>query len=214
MPPIMLTVDSLAMQTTQIQMKQISVQVLTEYYEKYLMPRSYIYSLSNGVQINLEFPRDSFCHLLGIGKIAEAFYPQNHPKLFMFKGTDGFKRAKKGKITFAGLENLSQPEFTIRQRKFINFHFLHRLVMKPTLVSYQAISGSKVTCDFLFYNGYNIAIIHLGIEKDSQRSFYYPKTFLVTYHSESDVNKFIYGQTQLSITSVQEIIKASVPALP
>jgi hypothetical protein len=214
MPHNMLTVDNLAMLTTQVQMKQISLQLLVEYYEKYLMPRSYIYTISNGVQINLEFPRDAFCHLLGIEEIAKGFYPKGNPNLFLFKGTDGFKRAKKGKIEFKGLEKLCQPEFTIRQRKFINFHFMHRLVMNPTLVSYRQISGSKITCDFLFYNGYDVAIIHLGIEKDSRHSKYFPKTFLVTYHTETDVNKFITGQTQLSIISVQEMIKGSVTAIP
>jgi hypothetical protein len=117
-------------------------------------------------------------------------------------GTDGFKRAKKGKMEFKGLEKLCQPEFTIR----------HRLVMNPTLVSYRQISGSKITCDFLFYNGYDVAVIHLGIEKDSRHPKYFPKTFLVTYHTETDVNKFITGQTQLRIISIQEMIKGSVTA--
>jgi len=64
-----LTLEQLMVRTTKPLISDISLQVLQELYEQYLLPYSFVYELSNDDTIVLHFEKENFCHLFGLEKM-------------------------------------------------------------------------------------------------------------------------------------------------
>lgn len=184
--------------------QQITVSLLAEYYETQLHPTYYNFELSNGVTIQLDFHKEKFCHLIGIGQIAEKRFPSNDPRLFMHKGKRGFQRAKNGNIKLRYLKNLHQHEYAKQEKKFLFFHFLHTMMESGNLkvANYSVIANSKITCDFMFHDTYDNALLHLGIENDPDTGMFYPKTFFPMYLTDPNFDKYIDSNNIVDIIEV------------
>ncbi|MFM1654790.1 hypothetical protein ACI7RC_22220, partial [Brevibacillus sp. B_LB10_24] len=102
---------------------------------------------------------------------------------------------------------LHQYELAKQMEKFRFFHFLHRMMEASNLnlVSYVPICGSKITCDFMFYDTYDSALLHLGVEKLTANQHFFPKTFMVRYLSRATANKYIAHQTPVGISKLSKI---------
>ncbi|WP_066252173.1 hypothetical protein [Aeribacillus pallidus] len=104
----------------------ISLELLREYYETYLMPYKFEYTAtdysdktSNKINIDLRFDAENFCHLLGI----ESIVSKNVRKkdLYKYKGKCGFDNIKSGIIDFKFLKSINKKGFNDNN---VNYHFI------------------------------------------------------------------------------------------
>lgn len=163
-----LNLSDLESHPTRTKQHEISISLLANYYETYLHPNYYDFELNNGVTVRIDFHKEHFCHLVGIDQISTAkFKNPNDTRLFMYRGKNGFRRSKNGKYEFNHLRALHQYEFNKQKDKMFFFHFIHTMLdsVNLTLVNYTIISGSTIRCDFMFYDTYDNALLHLGVEK-------------------------------------------------
>ena len=202
-----LTLETLSSHSTRTNAQQITMSLLANYYETYLFPTYYDLKLSNGTTIRIDFHKGNFCHLIGIDQIAKEHFKKTDPKLFMHRGPGGFQRAKKGKLEFSYLKNLHQHQYQYEEPKFYFFHFLHTMMDSGNLklVNYTQIPNSSITCDFMFHDKYDNALIHLGVEKSAKTGSFFPKTFFVRYLTNPNVDSYIKPQTPVKIEEINKI---------
>ena len=205
-----LTLEQLCVFESKTEQHQISMALLAEYYEKYLMPRTYRFELDNGTIIDLKFERKDFCHLVGIPQTAKVRYEMNVKKknprnitLQMYSGVKGFKRVRKGKIEFSDLRKLHSGYYAKEERyeKVNFFHFMDRLLTSSNvnIIKFVELDDSKIKCEFLFHNEYDGALLHLGIEKEEDKDNFFPKTFFRYYIDTADYDKFIKVELPIAI---------------
>ena len=203
-----LTLPNLAIHPTRTADHQVKMSLLAEYYEHFLFPNYYDFKLGNNSTVRIDFHKDHFCHLVGVGQIAEAkFTNPNDNRLFMHKGKKGFKRAKTGKLEFSYLKNLHQHEYAKQEDKFFFFHFLHTMMDSGDLklVNYTPITNSTIHCHFMFHDEYDNALLHLGVERSSKTGNFFPKTFFARYVTSTTADKYIRPQTPIGITSLTKV---------
>lgn len=208
--PMILTLDQLATYSTRTNDRNITMSLLANYYETYLFPNYYDFPLSNGVTIRIDFDKENFCHLLGIDQIAEKHFKNpKDTKLFLHKGSRGFRRAKAGNLEFSYLKKIHQHQYAFEEQKFHFFHFLHTMMDSGQLklVNYVAIPGSQIRCDFMFYDTYDNALLHLGVEKSIKTGNFFPKTFFARYLTDTDADAYIKPQTSVGITECKKVPK-------
>lgn len=207
----LLSLEDLVSLERKTALHEISVSLLAEYYLNYLVPNTYVFELENGVTIDLIFKKNDFCHLIGVQQIARARYNNDVKKgknkkinTYLYSGKDGFKRALDGKAEFSHLANLYRPEFQKQEKfeKFNFFHLIHRLLESTQIqvVNFVKLNDSDITCEFIFHDEYDQALLHLGIEQQGDKTRYFPKTFFGRYLSTNNHDKFITGQTSIAIT--------------
>ena len=184
----------------------ISLAVLQNYYEIFLMPFIYTYyvAVDDDVrEFKLRFDSDKFCHLLGIESIA-----RNHVKyrdLNKYRGKKGWDGIKNGNIDFKHLKMLNKNMFQSVKAKFVFFYLIPNLIEEPLAVLFD---GNKVNppvqikSEMLFYSTFNNAVIHLGIDKDEDE-IYFPRTFFVEKLGNANL-KDIYTVNQKKIEVVKE----------
>lgn len=206
----LLTLSDLATYPSRTNKHKINMALLAEFYQTYLFPNYYDFQLSDGATIRIDFHKKNFCHLVGIEQIAEEHFGSSDDKMFMHKGTGGFKRAKKGKLEFSYLKNLHQHQYDYEEEKFYNFHFLHTMMESGNLklVNYNAIPNSTITCDFMFHDTYDNALLHLGVEESTANTgIFFPKTFFPRYLSTNNADAYITPQTPVGIKSMTKVLR-------
>lgn len=189
-------------------MGKIKLGVLQEYYDTYLRPFKHNYTLSDGVTIDLKFEKKHFCHLVGIETVAKNKF-NSESKLMTYRGERGYKRIKKGEITIKHLRSLHNLTVQSIENKMIFFYLIPHIIVSPEMVvKYKKITGSNIECEFLIFELKHDVCIHLGIEKDNSGLFYVPRTFFVQPDYKDEL-KYVRGQTQIVVTSVAKIEKAT-----
>lgn len=178
----------------------ISLKVLSEYYESYLNPFIYHYQIINQNQSNqnieLRFNSENFCHLLGVESIAKNSVKSS--ELCQYRGIRGWKNIKSGRISMKHLKQLNLKKFKSVKAKYVYFYLLPTLLEHPLGVRYnreKVVPPTRIECELLFYSLFENAVIHLGIEKDSSEPYYIPRTFFVEKLSE-DAGEDIYIRNQ------------------
>ena len=161
----------------------ISLKVLSEYYEMYLYPFIYKYhviSATGEEDFKLRFELENFCHLLGIESTVKYSVPMRD--LHNYRGKDGWDNVSKQNIDIPFFKSINKSKFKSIKAKYVYFYLLPELIEKPMAVNYMkenVDSPTSIECEILFNSkvtGDN-AIIHLGIEKDIA-GYYIPRTFL------------------------------------
>lgn len=184
----------------------ISLAVLQEYYQMFLMPFVYTYYVAVGEDVRefkLRFDSDKFCHLLGIESIAK--YHVKIKDLFNYRGASGWNNIKNGLIDFKHLKSLNKSKFQSVKAKFVYFYLIPELIEDPLAVLFD---GNKVDppvsiqSEMLFYSNYDNAVIHLGIDVDNE-GIYFPRTFFVEKLGNVNVDD-IYTVNQTKIEVVKE----------
>ena len=126
----MLTKEDLTTVVKLPAMTDISLQLLQEFYEEYLCSNTYVYELSDGLKIILNFYPENFCHLLGLQHIVPAHLKKN------YRALPGYQGIKDGTITFNHLKSINKPRFKSMKDKFRYFPYIYQLLQNPQRIKY------------------------------------------------------------------------------
>lgn len=86
------------------------------------------------------------------------------------------------------------------------FYLIPVLLESPLAVNYdksKIMLPTNIDCELLFYSTYDNAVIHLGLEKEEEGNFYFPRTFFVEKLSKPE-GKDIYIDNQEQIVVTKE----------
>lgn len=189
----------------------ITLEVLREYYEIYLYPFIYTYTITDTVtghevnqKIDLRFNTWNFCHLLGIESIARRAV--KFSQLYNYRGQHGWNNIKNGIIDIKFLKQLNKKQFQNVKAKYVYFYLIPSLLEKPLAVKYdknKVFPPTTIECEILFYSTYENAVIHLGISREEKEDYYIPRTFFIEKLGKNE-NKDIYVDQQRQITATKE----------
>ena len=189
----------------------ISLKILSEYYQMFLAPFIYNYHIVSNIEekdIKLCFELENFCHLLGIESTVKNSIP--FIELHNYRGKDGWNNILNEIIDIRHLKNINKVKFNNVKAKYVYFYLLPCLIEKPSSVNYDIKNVNKSTtidCEILFYSKVenDNAIIHLGIEKNNSGT-YFPKTFFIEKVSSSEDDAFVSNQQKITVTIENRII--------
>ena len=195
----------------QPRINDISLKLLIKYYEAYLYPFVYNYSIGNneGREINIElrFDIDNFCHLVGLEYIVTRQVSRNN--IYLYKGQAGWNRIKDGYLDFQELKSINKKRFKSVKEKFVYFYLIPKLISNPKCIVFdktKVFPATEIECEILFYDTYNNAVVHLGIEK-RDKGYYIPRTFLIEKITEYNLGKkYTENQTIIDVEMKNRII--------
>ena len=215
----LLKIEELVKLDTRVKLHQIDISVLADYYFNYLNTYIYRFELKTGDIIEIDFSKENFCHLVGIEQIAEERLKRDLAKKsgkkineYMYKGKRGFRKALKGELNFIHLKKLHSGAYKLQEdlEKFNFFHLIHKLIVSESVkvINFTKIPDSSITCDFIFHDVYDNALLHLGVEKSASASYFFPKTFFPRYLNQNNFDKFVEPTTQTAVSIVKiEVIE-------
>lgn len=182
----------------------ISLILLSDYYEKYLMPFIYTYKITtkndNVRYIKLRFDSFRFCHLLGIESIVKANV--NREEISQYRGENGWNNIKSESITINSLRKINKGKYKSKKDKMVFFYLIPRIIDNPRGVIYskeKVSENNTIECKILFYDEFEKAYVHLGIDKDND-GIYYPRTFFIERVTDkSDGKKYINNQDEIKV---------------
>ena len=134
---------------------------LAEFYQENLIPYTYTYKALFGIEIELSFSDNQFCHLI-FG------YVKDIPNAFSYKG-------KKGYDKIINLEITSPPPYKDIPKKYKSkrdaFYYIPKLLEKPTIYMFnkdivdcgklKGLKKTDIDADFLLYRDVDGKKIHL-----------------------------------------------------
>ncbi len=188
----------------------ISLILLSEYYEKYLMPFIYTYKIINKDKevryIKLRFDSFRFCHLLGIESIVKTNI--NRKDIHNYKGNDGWNNIKQGVITINSLKKINKGKYKSKKDKMVFFYLIPRIIDNPRGVIYykeKVSENNTIECEMLFYDEFEKSYVHLGIDSDKD-GVYYPRTFFIERVTDkNDGKKYINNQDKIEVKIEKKI---------
>lgn len=197
--------------TVKPKINDISLELLRKFYECFLHPFIYTYRIIDAHgsrEIAVQFHTRNFCHLLGVESIARNSV--KYSDLHHYRGENGWNNIKNGYIDIRHLKSLNQRKFQSVKAKYVYFYLIPSILEMPLAVRYDksnVASPTKIECELLFYSMVDHAVIHLGLEKDSEGDYYVPRTFFVEKLGK-DQTKDIYieNQEQLMVIKQNRII--------
>lgn len=162
---------------------RLTTQVLQEFYEEYLVPNTYIYSLDNGEMIHLIFNKDQFCHLLGFS-------------YFGYNGIAGWKQLKNRNIVISNISNMASHKR--EEIRITNFPKIVTILDNPTVYLYKNIDMSYQSDYFAVWNdGKRYYKLGIGTTANGVN---YGETFQVSLMNSND-NKEIDPNNLLAVTN-------------
>ena len=182
----------------------IDLPILKDFYTMYLMPFIYTYTINNeerSQQLQLRFDNIRLCHLLGLESIATG--QVKYKELSQYRGKNGWENIENGNLTFKHLKSLYQKKFRSVKAKVVYFYLIPDLLEKPLGVIFDKEKVDppvKIESEILFYSTYENAVIHLGIDKEEDDNFYYPRSFFVEKLGKDTVDKYTVHQTAIDVT--------------
>lgn len=91
------------------------------------------------------------------------------------------------------------------------FYLLPSLLMSPKAIYFdnsKVNPPTRIGCRVFFYNNYENAILHLGIEPNNENTYYVPRTlFIEKITDANDGTKFIKDQTSAKLNINSRIRK-------
>ena len=190
--------------TIKPKINDIDLPILKDFYTMYLMPFIYTYSITDADsnrQLQLRFDNVRFCHLLGLESIAKGHVKYN--ELSQYKGEKGWNNIEAGNLAFKHLKTLNQKKFKSIKAKFVYFYLIPDLLDKPLGVMFDKNNVNppvQIESEILFYSSYENAVIHLGIDKEDNSVFYYPRTFFVEKLGKDNVtDKYTINQPSIAV---------------
>lgn len=204
-----MTVDELYNSNVNPKINSVTLDILRQYYQKYLEPNRYKYSLNTGDKVEdleLRFDKENFCHLLGIESIVKRNV--RYKERFNYKGNKGWENIEEQIVTFKTLKDINKRGFNNNKARFVFMYLLPRLLENPSAVKFEKERVAKKTnveCEIMFYDSIHNAYIHIGIENDEELGYYIPRTFLIEKISETnDGTIFIDNQTEIIVESLKK----------
>ena len=188
----------------------IELNVLQDYYSKFLNPFIYQYEITEDEKksfIQLRFDEENFCHLLGIESIVK--YSVSKKEIHNYKGKGGWNFIQNKELSFNDLKKMNKSKFKSIKAKFVYFYLLPDIIENPVAVNFRNESvhpPTKIDCDILFYTKNESAIVHLGIKEDETLGYYIPKTFFVEKIGEDGADVYIDKQKKIFATKKNRVI--------
>ena len=206
----MYTIDQLHSLTKKPKINDISLSLLQDYYEAFLSPFIYVYTIDDGVntkQIEVDFKPDYLCHLLAIEKIYKKTVAQRD--LVNYRGILGWDNIRNSTIDFSTLIAANKREFKNSKDKYVYFYTLPLLFDKPSAVLFgnKQYINTNVDCEMLFYDVYDNAYVNIGLSESSTTNRFFPRTLLIErITAQNNGKKFIDGNTQITVAKKPNII--------
>lgn len=196
--------------TVKPKINDIDLNVLQDYYRKFLNPFIYQYDITKDEKqssIQLRFDEENFCHLLGIESIVK--YSVSKNDIHNYKGQDGWDFIQDTGLCFNDLKRMNKSKFKSIKAKFVYFYLMPDIIEHPVAVNFENKNvdpPTKIDCDILFYTRNENAIVHLGIKEDETLGYYIPKTFFVEKMGEDGADIYIDKQKQIIATKKNRVI--------
>lgn len=196
--------------TVKPKINDIDLNVLQDYYRKFLNPFIYQYDITKDEKqssIQLRFDEENFCHLLGIESIVK--YSVSKNDIHNYKGQDGLDFIQDTGLCFNDLKRMNKSKFKSIKAKFVYFYLMPDIIEHPVAVNFENKNvdpPTKIDCDILFYTRNENAIVHLGIKEDETLGYYIPKTFFVEKIGEDGADIYIDRQKQIIATKKNRVI--------
>lgn len=196
--------------TIKPRINDIDIDILQDYYRKFLNPFIYQYDVTeddNRSFIQLRFNEENFCHLLGIESIVKYSVPKED--LHNYKGQDGWDFIQNKGLCFNDLKKINKKKFKSVKAKFVYFYLMPDIIEKPFAVNFRnedVEPPTRIDCDILFYTKDENAVVHLGIKNDEELGYYIPKTFFVEKLGDDAVDIYIDKQKEIEVIKKDRII--------
>ncbi|MEB6551135.1 PBECR4 domain-containing protein [Heyndrickxia sporothermodurans] len=192
----MLSVTDLLTVQTMPSVTDVSLQTIQLFYKEHLCDRVFIFELDDKDRpiVKLRFSEKHLCHLLGIQYVLT---PQMHG--YKYLGSTGYTFIEDGTVTFDFLKTENKIGFKSKKRRMLYFPFVYQILKNPTTIIFnKSLVSTMIDVDIILYNQLNNTYLHLGIDKDADSDFYYPKSF---YDRKKDDH--ISGQTQVLVKAMR-----------
>lgn len=206
---MILTCDELYNLTENPKINSISLNLLREYYEKYLNCSSFQYevidtSKDETFTIQLNFYPENFCHLFGIETILKQSI--NYKDLHNYKGQLGWNNIQNGTLDFKFLKEKNKKQFLNNKSRFVFFYLVPKLLEMPKGVIFDSSKvrgNSFINCKLLFFDKLQNAYVQIGIVKNESLNCYVPQTFLIEKITQfNDGLKYIGDQQKITVNKI------------
>lgn len=202
----MLDIHTFAQLTRNPSITDISLKMLQDYYDHYLLNNTYEYHLQDGQTIEVPFKEKDLCHLLGIKKLVEGTIHSSH--LINYYGEKGYQNIKDGTLDFAALRNIGKKRFNFSKDKWVFFFLVHRMAEAPhnnIFVEFAPKEGSRVPVKFLVYDVCENAVGHLGINYSEDKKVWFPQSYMTErINQTSDGMSLITGKDTIGVEKVRK----------
>lgn len=191
------TTDLLTLQSMPRE-NDLSLQTIQSFYKEHLCDRLFIFHLDDDTrkQIKLRFDEKDLCHLLGIHYIVKGMRNK-----YDYAGRKGYKLLEDGTVTFDFLKQTNKKWFKSIKKRMLYFPFVYQIIHGPSIIEFTAPNDtSRLELDLIIYSYSDNTYLHLGLDKDIDSDFYYPKSFFDRKKSD-----YIDGRTSINVVSVEEI---------
>ncbi|NUH86520.1 hypothetical protein HUN92_23145 [Bacillus firmus] len=102
------------------------------------------------------------------------------------------------KLTFDFLKATDRTWFKSKRNRMLYFPFVHQIVQNPTVIVFSNDGlNTNLDVDIILYNHLDNTYLHLGLDKDPDSDYYYPKSF---YDRKKDDH--ISGRVQLPVKHI------------
>ncbi len=188
----------------------IDLNVLQDYYRKFLNPFIYQYDITEDEKqssIQLRFDEENFCHLLGIESIVK--YSVSKKDIYNYKGQGGWDFIQSTGLSFNDLKKINKSKFKSIKAKFVYFYLIADIIENPVAVNFENKNvdpPTKIDCDILFYAKKENAVVHLGIKEDEALGYYIPKTFFVEKIRDDGADIYIDKQKKIIAIKKNRVI--------
>ena len=202
--------EELCVLSVKPKINDIDLNVLQDYYRKFLNPFIYQYDIAEDEKqssIQLRFDEENFCHLLGIESIVK--YSVSKKDIHNYKGQSGWNFIQSTGLSFNDLKKMNKSKFRSIKAKFVYFYLMPDIIENPIAVNFENRNvdpPTKIDCDILFYTKNESAIVHLGIKEDETLGYYIPKTFFVEKIGEDGADVYIDKQKKIIATKKNRVI--------
>ncbi|MDW2879682.1 MULTISPECIES: PBECR4 domain-containing protein [Bacillaceae] len=187
--------DLLSLQSKPLE-KDITLQTIQQFYKEHLCDRLFTFELDDEERplVNLRFHEKDLCHLLGIHYVV-----QKLKNKYDYSGEKGYRKLKDGTVSFDFLKTTNKVWFKSKRNRMLYLPFIYQIVHSPSVIVFSAENlNTNLDVDIILYSHQDNTYLHLGVDKDADSSFYYPKSF---YDRKKDDH--IAGRKQLNVKAVK-----------
>lgn len=176
--------------------KDITLQTIQQFYKEHLCGRLFTFELDDPDRptVKLRFKERHLCHLLGIQYVVDKLRNK-----YDYLGEKGYKKLEDGTLSFQFLKTTNNTWFKSKKNRMLYFPFTHQIVNNPTVIIFSSEGlNTSLDLDIILYNQLNNTYLHLGLDKDPDSDYYYPKSF---YDRKKDDH--INGRKLLPVKSIK-----------
>jgi hypothetical protein len=176
--------------------KDISLQLIQTFYKEHLCDRVFHFELDDEERplVKLRFEEKNLCHLLGIQYIVKHMRNRH-----IYAGESGYKLIENGTVTIDFLKRTNRTWYKSKKNRILYFPFVYQVVNNPTVIVFSSDGlNTSLDVDIILYNHIDNTYLHLGLDKDADSDYYYPKSFY-----DRKKNDHIDGRKHLPIKSIK-----------